>query len=161
MGYKKQKGRSEGRILRQMKVSCHCRRGNERRSCLGVVAAEIVCQDDAHDVPLLGKTESDAKSAPSVAHITPRCHPRRYGAHGSGRRRGGHRIAGGSAGKSCNGQTTKNRRAAAAASTTTTAGRRRRRRGRDQITDGRPDNLSQLLCSSAKRMTSRFSQVHG
>ena len=28
--------------------------------------------------------------------------------------------------------------------------RRRRRRGRDQITDGRPDNLRQLLCSSAK-----------
>ena len=99
----------------------------------------------------LARRRAMQKSAPSVAHVTPRCHPRRYGAHGSGRRRGGHRIAGGSAGRSCNGQTTKYRRAAAAASTTTTAGRRRRRRGRDQITDGRPDNLRQLLCSSAKR----------
>ena len=105
-----------------------------------------------------GISYAAALSAPACSEMR---HPRRYGAHGSGRRRGGHRIAGGSAGKSCNGQTTKNRRAAAAASTTTTtAGRRRRRRGRDQISDGRPDNLRQLLCSSAKRMTSRFSQVH-
>ena len=131
----------------------------KRTSCVPKCVCVVSCLRMHMMCRFLARRRAMQKGAPSVAHITPRCHPRRYGAHGSGRRRGGHRIAGGSAGKSCNGQTTKNRRAAAAASTTTTAGRRRRRRGRDQISDGRPDNLRQLLCSSAKT-TSRFSQLH-
>ena len=144
-----------------MKVSCHCRRGNERRSCLGIVAAEV-CRDDAHDVPLFMKTESDAKKrtlgCAYYSEMPPseiRCAWKRAakGRASDCRRKCRQKLQRPNDEKSASGR--------AAASTTTTAGRRRRRRGRDPISDGRPDNLRQLLCSSAKRMTSRFSQVHG
>lgn len=52
-----------------IKESCHCRRGNERRSCLGIVAADamvhVMCR-------FLQDGGAMQRSAPSVVHVTPR-----------------------------------------------------------------------------------------